>query len=83
MWHVKFLTLTDKFGYAPMCVQTIENFETKNQCILAIQQYAKENGFKDVKMVDDGEYGCIAVIATTTPGGRKGRNIAFVGPLEG
>lgn len=76
MWQVNFVVLTDKFGFV-----RIDNFKTENDVMLAIEQYAKENGFKDVKMIDDGGYDDRYTATATTPDGRKRCNIAFVEPL--
>lgn len=78
MWQINFVALTDKFGFV-----RIDNFKTENDVMLAIEQYAKENGFKDVKMIDDGgiQVSGHYTATATTPDGRKRCNIAFVEPL--
>jgi len=49
------------------------------EALRIVEAHAKANGFTDVKVVTDDEYyGYSYRYTATTPGGRAGRNIAFL-----
>lgn len=70
MFIVRFMTLSGKF--APL---KEEKFATLAECLVAVEAHAVTGGYTHVKSVED-----IDSIRYTarTPGGRGGRNIAFV-----
>lgn len=76
--EVRFVTLSGKFAD----VKT-ETFETKAQALAAVKEYAESAGYSNVKIVeDDGDcYSDGCRFTATTPGGRKGRNVAFGDPV--
>ena len=59
---------------SPFCAVKTESFDSDNAGILAVEQYAKENGFTNVKQVEDEDFE--VRMTATTPNGRAGRNIA-------
>jgi hypothetical protein len=70
--RVRFMTLAGKFAVASEAT-----FADAKVATAAIEAHAASGGYTNVKAVDDGDYGSIRYTART-PGGRGGRNIAFV-----
>lgn len=71
MIHVRFVTLAGKFETARE-----QDFDKWSDVTAAVEAYAKEGGFSGVKLIDGEDDG--ARFTAKTPGGRGGRNIAFV-----
>lgn len=60
----------------PLKLLRTEEFDTANDALAAVKRYAEQHGFTDVVIKDDDNPSSFRYTATT-PGGRKGRNIAF------
>ena len=45
----------------------------------AVEAHAAHAGYSNVRYVEDDDPGCLRATATT-PGGRRGRNVAFIQP---
>lgn len=69
---VRFMTLEGKFDVA-----RTESFDTTKAATDAVRAYAEAAGYTNVKLVDDGEEPDAPRFTATTPGGRRGRNVAF------
>lgn len=70
MIEVRFYTLTGKFAHVGT-----ERFDTMASAVVAVGAHAASGGYTNVKQVEDVDsYRYTA----TTPGGRDGRNIAYV-----
>ena len=72
---VSFMTLSGAFATAKK-----ESFESEAAALAAVRAYAEAAGFSNVKTVDDPDDPCGYRITARTPGGRGGRNVAFVDP---
>ena len=72
---VKFLSL----GTGNTTVKT-EEFVDAGKASAAIVAYAMTAGFTNVKSVADDDYS--VRFTATTPGGRSGRNVAFMEPAD-
>ena len=71
-YEVCFMSLTGKFTR----VKT-ETFPTLADAETAVRAYVAAAGFRGMKRIEDNEYDGYRFTATT-PGGRGGRNVAFV-----
>ena len=69
---VRFMTLSGVF-----CTAKEETFSDSTTAMFAVCKYAADNGFKNVKLVDDKEAPGVWRYTAITPNGRGGRNIAF------
>lgn len=56
--------------------KTLE-FPNQQAAFEAVKAHYEKHGFTNFKLVDDQEYDQLRVTATT-PGGRAGRNVAFI-----
>lgn len=67
---ISFMSLKGKF-------ETVkeQQFPTLASALEAVEKYATENGFSNVKVIHDVDYS--VRFTARTPGGRNGRNIAF------
>jgi hypothetical protein len=73
MIEVRFMSLVGKFT----TVKT-EQFPTISAAIATVTTYAEAGGYSNVKLVDDGEDPDSWRVTAKTPGGRGGRNVAFL-----
>lgn len=76
--EVRFMTLGSEFKLASK-----KSFASREEAIAEIGQYARDNGFKNVKEIlgEEADYYYSARFTATTPNGRAGRNIAYVEAL--
>lgn len=71
--QVRFMSLS-----GPFKVVKTEQFSNNKEALKAAEEYAKPAGFTNIKLVDGEDPYDGARITGKTPGGRGGRNIAFI-----
>ena len=71
---VQFMTLKGKFLTSHKAT-----FADFNSALAAVRVYAAEGGYTHTKVIDEGEEGGDGFRVTArTPGGRSGRNVAYI-----
>lgn len=72
MIHIRFMTVSGKFETAKTA-----QFSTVAEATAAVEAYAAEHHFTNVKKADE-DLGISFRFTARTPGGRGGRNIAYM-----
>ena len=72
MTTVRFMTLTGKYT-----TLREQDYPTKAEAVAAIEAHAASGSYSKVKPVEDYD-GYMTRYTATTPGGRGGRNIAYI-----
>ncbi len=70
--EVRFMTLS-----GPFKIVKKEQFSNNSEALKAVKEYAEPAGFTDIKIVSDDPDDGVRIVGKT-PGGRNGRNIAFL-----
>jgi len=76
-YRVRLMTLE-----GPFKIDRKVTCETPEECRRVIESYITSNGYSDLKEVPNDDPGCYRFTAKS-PGGRYGRNVAFLDDMGG